>query len=84
MTFEKWMTAVDAAVGDIAFGLSVHDLPDIDFRSLYEDEATPEEAAREALDGADFPFDVDDLFAGDDEDEGFTAFDELAPLDWLE
>ncbi|MEZ4641620.1 MAG: hypothetical protein R3E31_02585 [Chloroflexota bacterium] len=83
MTFEKWMAAVDVAVGDIAFGLSVHDLPDIDFRSLYEDGATPEAVAREALDGADFPFDVDDLFAIDD-DAGFMAFDELAGLDWLE
>ncbi len=56
MTFEKWMTAVDAAVGDIAFGLSVHDLPDIDFRSLYAAGETAQTAAEEALVGADFPF----------------------------
>ena len=36
MTFEQWMKNVDQVVGDIAFGLSVYDLPDIDFRSLYE------------------------------------------------
>jgi hypothetical protein len=36
MTFEAWMQAVDAVVGDIAFGLSVHDLPDLDFRARYD------------------------------------------------
>lgn len=57
MTFEQWMQAVDAAVGNIAFGLSVHDLPDIAFRDLYESGETAQEAAEEALADADFPFD---------------------------
>jgi len=57
MTFEQWMRAVDATVGNIAFGLSVHDLPDIAFRELYESGETAQEAAEEALAGADFPFD---------------------------
>ncbi len=56
MTFEQWMVKVNEAVGSIAFGLSVYDLPDIAFRDLYDDEATPEEAAREVLEVADFPF----------------------------
>jgi len=57
MSFEEWMQAVDAAVGSIAFGLSVHDLPDIAFRDLYDSGETAQEAAEEALAGADFPFD---------------------------
>lgn len=57
MTFEEWMRAVDAVVGDIAFGLSVHDLPDIDFRSLYEAGEMAQTAAEEALVGAGFAFD---------------------------
>ena len=57
MTFDKWMRAVDAVVGDIAFGLSVHDLPDIDFRSLYEAGEMAQTAAEAALAGAGFPFD---------------------------
>jgi len=57
MTFEEWMQAVDMVVGDIAYGLSVRDLPDIDFRSLYEAGELAQTAAEEALAGADFPFD---------------------------
>jgi hypothetical protein len=57
MTFEEWMRAVDVVVGEIAFGLSVHDLPDIDFRSLYEAGEMAQTAAEEALANADFPFD---------------------------
>ena len=57
MSFEQWMEAVDQIVGKIAFGLSVYDLPDIDFRSLYQAGETAETAAEEALEAADFPFD---------------------------
>ncbi len=57
MTFSEWMEAVDQAVADIAFGLSVYDLPDIDFRSLYEAGETAQAAAEEALAYADFPLD---------------------------
>ncbi|MCC6607945.1 MAG: hypothetical protein IT327_32365 [Anaerolineae bacterium] len=57
MTFAQWMQAVDQVVGEIAFGLSVHDLPDIDFRGLYDAGETAETAAEEALAAADFPFD---------------------------
>jgi hypothetical protein len=49
------MAQVDSAVGAMAFGLSVHDLPDFLSRDMFDDGATPEEAAREALEGADFP-----------------------------
>ncbi len=57
MTFEQWMQDVDQVVGSIAFGLSVHDLPDINFRDLFESGATAQDAAEEALENADFPFD---------------------------
>ena len=61
-TFESWMAAVDAAVSQIAF-VSVHDLPDIDFRSLYEAGESPQTAAHEALENADYP--LDELGFGD-------------------
>jgi hypothetical protein len=57
MTFEQWMQAVDAVVGDIAFGLSIHDLPDIDFRARYDAGEMAQTAAEAALASADFPFD---------------------------
>ena len=47
-TFEQWMERVDETVVALA-GLSVYDLVDIDFWSLYEDEATPVRAAKKAL-----------------------------------
>jgi hypothetical protein len=55
MNFEEWMQAVDEAVGVIAFGLSAYDLPDIDYRSLYDADETAQTAAEEALAYADFP-----------------------------
>jgi hypothetical protein len=56
MTFEQWMQAVDVVVGDIAFGLSIHDLPDIDFRARYDAGEMAQTAAEAALASADFPF----------------------------
>ena len=56
MTFDEWMKQVDAVVGNIAFGLSVYDLPDIAFRDLFDSGATAQDAAEEALANADFPF----------------------------
>jgi len=50
------MQNVDQVVGNIAFGLSVYDLPDIDFCSLY-DVSEAQTAAEEVLAAADFPFD---------------------------
>ena len=57
MSIEEWMQNVDQVVGNIAFGLSVYDLPDIDFRSLYDAGETAQTAAEEVLAAADFPFD---------------------------
>ena len=57
MSFEEWMQAVDETVGNIAFGLSINDLPDIDYRSLYDAGEMAQTAAEEALAYADFPFD---------------------------
>jgi hypothetical protein len=56
MSFEEWMQHVDRVVGSIAFGLSVHDLPDIDFRGLYDAGETAQTAAEAALAAVDFPF----------------------------
>jgi hypothetical protein len=53
MTFEAWMKAADRIVEQIA-GVSIHDLPDIDFRGLYDSDADPEEAAEAALEYAGF------------------------------
>jgi len=64
MSFEEWMKQVDTAVGAIAFGLSVYDLPDIDFRALCEAGETAESAAKEALANAGFPFDDPDALPG--------------------
>ena len=61
MSFEEWMQNVDKVVGAIAFGLSVYDLPDIDFRSLYDAGEMAQTAAEEALAAADFPFEEMDL-----------------------
>jgi len=66
LTFESWMAAVDAAVSQIAF-VSVHDLPDIDFRSLYDGGESPQAAAHEALENADYP--LDELGFGDEFDD---------------
>jgi hypothetical protein len=55
MSFEQWMKDVDQVVGNIAFGLSIYDLPDIDFRSLYDADETAQTAAVEVLLAADFP-----------------------------
>jgi hypothetical protein len=47
-TFEHWYAEVDQAVQEVII-LSVEDLPDMDFMSLYEDGIEPAEAAQIAL-----------------------------------
>ena len=49
--FQLWMEAVDDAVLQIP-GVSVHDLPDRPFRDMFEDGASPREAAQDALEYA--------------------------------
>ncbi len=48
MTYEQWMKAVDQEVYKIA-GVSVHDLGDFLSRDAYNEDASPEEGAQEAL-----------------------------------
>lgn len=48
MTYDAWVQAVDDAVRDTA-GISIHDLPDIDFRGLYDDGDDPADVAADAL-----------------------------------
>lgn len=50
-TFEAWMSEVDAEVS-ARIGLSVHDLPDICFRDLYDAGESPASAAAEAIEYA--------------------------------
>jgi len=50
--FTKWLKSVDRLVQEKVF-LSYQDLPDIDYRGLFEDGFTPAEAAQECLDNAD-------------------------------
>lgn len=46
--FETWIRRVDAFVW-LRAGVSVHDLPDCPFRIWFDDEVTPEGAARAAI-----------------------------------
>lgn len=50
LSFEEWMKQVNK---ELEF-ISCDDLPDIDYRSMYEDLASPREAAIEALENAGF------------------------------
>ena len=50
-TFEAWMKEVDRRI-EASIGLSSADLPDICYRDMYADGATPASAAREAIKGA--------------------------------
>jgi len=51
MTFEQWMEKVDRIL-EYNFGISYRDLPDIEYRLLFEDEVTAREAAVIALKNA--------------------------------
>ena len=53
LTFEKWMSKVDAAISQIC-GLTSEDLADQCYRDWYEDEMSPSEAASEALEAEGF------------------------------
>ena len=66
MTYEQWMKQVDAHVW-ARLGCSVHDLCDFMSRDMYDDGASPEEAALEAMQG-------DDLAA--------MYLNEMEELDW--
>jgi len=60
--FAAWMQAVDRAVWQLA-GCSIHDLPDCNFRPLFNDGLTPLEMAQEALQDAGFVFpDADEMW----------------------
>ena len=51
MTFEQWMSKVDRIL-EYNLGISYRDLPDIDYRSLFESETTAREAAIIAIKNA--------------------------------
>jgi hypothetical protein len=48
MTFKVWMQKVDKLISSEA-GISIHDLPDMCFRDMFDDGCTPEEVVEEAL-----------------------------------
>jgi hypothetical protein len=48
VTFDEWMTRVDGVVLYLA-GVSVHDLPDIPFRDMYDNGSSPSAAAKKAI-----------------------------------
>ena len=54
MSFKQWMKKVDAVL-IATCGLSSHDLADCRYRDWYDDEMSPEEAARMALEYNGFP-----------------------------
>ena len=60
LPFEAWLVALDAAVIGRA-GLSVYDLPDQDFWSLYDEfKGDPDGAASQVLEDEGFPSDGGD------------------------
>jgi len=46
--YPKWLEEVDALV-EAALGLSIHDLPDLPYRSWYADGMDPEEVSEEVM-----------------------------------
>lgn len=60
ISFEQWKAAVNREVIAIC-GLSCDDLPDVNYRDLYESEVTADDAAREVLTEAEFPFEDDEF-----------------------
>jgi len=63
--FDQWMKDLDNLV-ERKFGMSIHDLPDMNFRDAYDDGESPadflEEDFREALENE--GFDVEELLGG--------------------
>ncbi|MCP4424433.1 MAG: hypothetical protein GY803_08085 [Chloroflexi bacterium] len=57
VSFETWMSQVDAAVSGMAF-ISVYDLADQPFRDWYNDGYSPREAAEEALESEGYPMEA--------------------------
>lgn len=49
--FNQWLSQVNEIIVT-KYGFSIHDLEDYDYRSLYEDEFTPQEAAEEVMEEA--------------------------------
>jgi len=60
MTFEQWMDKVDSEL-EVYCGLSHMDLADQHYHDWYEEEMSPEDAAREALENEGFHLFVDDI-----------------------
>ena len=55
LTFDEWMKKVDGHIHQIA-QVTHLDIPDWDYADAWDDSRDPEDAAREALVAADFPF----------------------------
>lgn len=73
MTFDEWMSQVNAHIYRIA-QVSHLDIPDWDYADAWDDSRDPEDAAREALVAADFPF--EEYLAKQKEQEPKQTIDE--------
>lgn len=51
-TFENWMKSVDRIIANNLAGLTSQDLPDQCYMEWYEDEVSPKEAAKMAIEYA--------------------------------
>lgn len=47
--FDAWKGRVNLEIARLAGGLVADDLPDVDYYAMYDDGATPKEAARDAI-----------------------------------
>ena len=53
MTFENWMDKVNAIV-ESKYGVSTDDLPDLCYVDMWEDDYTPAQAAKSAIQGGEW------------------------------
>lgn len=51
MNYEEWKSRVNRHIGNIC-GMSADDLPDVNYRDMYDSGCSPKEAANEALENA--------------------------------
>lgn len=68
-TFDEWMRLVNKIAYDTC-GLTTEDFTDYEYGEAYECGMTANEAVREALVDAGFPFDEDDDYEADEQEDG--------------
>jgi hypothetical protein len=79
MSFNDWMDKVNEEIAQIIM-LDSDDLPDLDYFAMFEDNATPQQAARKALENAGFyQDDFEDLLQ--DENIYFQEYEDFTDAD---